>query len=165
MVHDPPMRASDRARERTARLLRRRCDEGYLSLDTFEDRLESVFRARDAEELAALTDDLPAIGVVDRIKQWRVARRTPPPQGVRLPLELVGERPFVLGRSRRCDVVLDDDTVSRIHAELRRAHDGWYLRDLSSSNGTCISGRPIAGAERVLPGERIRLGGCQVLLL
>jgi len=165
MVHDPRMRASDRARERTARLLRRRCDEGYLSLDTFEDRLEGVFRARDVEELAALTEDLPAIGVLDRIRQWRIGRRGAPPQGVRLPLELVGDRPLVLGRSRRCDVVLDDDTVSRVHAELRRAGDGWYLRDLSSSNGTCIGGRPIASAERVFPGERIRLGGCQVLLL
>jgi FHA domain/Domain of unknown function (DUF1707) len=166
IVHDPRMRASDRARERTARLLRRRCDEGYLSLDTFEDRLEGVFRAREVEELAVLTEDLPAIGILDRIRQWRIGRRSaPPPQGVRLPLELIGERPVVLGRSRRCDVVLDDETVSRIHAELRRGHDGWYLRDLSSSNGTCVDGRPIARAERVYPGARIRLGGCQVLLL
>jgi hypothetical protein len=166
MVHDPRMRASDGARERAARLLRRRCDEGYLSLDTFEERLEGVYRARAVEDLAALTADLPAIGLVDRIRQWRVGRRrVPPPEGVRLPLELVGERPLVLGRSRRCDVVLDDDTVSRIHAELRRTDDGWYLRDLSSSNGTCVAGRPIARPERVVPGERILLGGCQVLLL
>lgn len=159
------MRASDRARDRAARLLRRRCDEGYLSLDTFERRLECAFRARDAEELAALTDDLPAIGFVDRIRQWRSIRRAAPPQGVRLPLELVGDRPLVLGRSRQCDVVLKDDTVSRIHAELRRADDGWYLRDLRSSNGTCVDGRPIARAERVFPGERIALGGCEVRLL
>jgi Domain of unknown function (DUF1707) len=46
------MRASDQARERTVSLLRRRWDEGYLSLDTFERRVEDVYRARSAEELA-----------------------------------------------------------------------------------------------------------------
>jgi pSer/pThr/pTyr-binding forkhead associated (FHA) protein len=71
----------------------------------------------------------------------------------------------VLGRSRRCDVLIDDDTVSRVHAELRRGDDGWYLRDLSSRNGTFVAGRPVAHAERVLPGERIQLGGCEVHLL
>ena len=159
------MRASDRARERAARLLRRRCDEGYLSLDTFEARLEGVYRARDVEELAALMEDLPAVGFLARIEQWRVVRRAAAQHDVRLPLELVGDRPLVLGRSRRCDVLLDDDTVSRMHAELRRDDDGWYLRDLSSSNGTFIAGRPITRAERVLPGVRIQLGGCHVQLL
>jgi FHA domain/Domain of unknown function (DUF1707) len=159
------MRASDRARDRAARLLRRRHDEGYLSVDTFERRLECVFRARAVEELAALIDDLPAIGLAARIRQWRLGRRAVPPHGIRLPLELVGDRPLVLGRSRRCDVVLDDDTVSRIHAELRRADDGWYLRDLRSSNGTSVDGRPIEHAERVIPGEQILLGGCPVQVL
>jgi FHA domain/Domain of unknown function (DUF1707) len=159
------MRASDRARDRTVRLLRRRYDEGYLSVDTFERRVECVYRARDVTTLAGLTDDLPAIGFVDRVRQWRLRRRSVAPDAVRLPLELVGERPLVLGRSRRCDVLLDDDTVSRVHAELRRGDDGWYLRDLSSSNGTFVAGRPIARAERVVAGERIHLGGCEVRLL
>ena len=46
------MRASDQARERTAALLRRRCEEGYLSLDTLERRVEDVYRARSTEQLA-----------------------------------------------------------------------------------------------------------------
>jgi FHA domain/Domain of unknown function (DUF1707) len=159
------MRASDRARDRAARLLRRRCDEGYLSLDTFERRLECAYRARDVEELVALSVDLPAIGLAARIRQWRLARRRPPRRGIRLPLELVGGRRLVLGRSRRCDVVLHDDTVSRVHAELWRGEDGWYVRDLRSSNGTTVRGRTIASAERVLPGEQILLGACQIQLL
>ena len=163
------MRASDLARERAAALLRRRCDEGYLSLDTFERRLEAVYRARSTDELAGLTADLPAIGFLRRLGQWRLGRAsTPSPavrQGVRLPLELVGERPLVLGRSRYCDVTLRNDTVSRTHAELRRLHDGWSLRDLGSSNGTWIDGRLVTGAERVTPGQQVALGDCPVLLL
>lgn len=169
MVDDPRMRASDHARERTVRLLRRRCDEGYLSLDTFERRIECVYRAQDADELARLAADLPAIGVLDRFRQWRMSRRVGrpalPPDGVRLPLELVGERPLVLGRSRRCDIVLDDDTVSRTHASIRRTADGWLLRDLGSSNGTWVGGKAADGAERVVPGDTITLGACRVRLL
>jgi hypothetical protein len=65
------MRVSDDARERTAALLRRRCAEGYLSLDTYERRVEDVYRARSAEQLAGLTADLPAIGLLARLRQWR----------------------------------------------------------------------------------------------
>ena len=86
-------------------------------------------------------------------------------QGVRLPLELVGERPLVLGRSQCCDVTLKNDTVSRTHAELRRLHDGWSLRDLGSSNGTWIDGWLVTGAERVTPGQQVALGDCPVQLL
>jgi hypothetical protein len=163
------MRASDQARERAAALLRRRHDEGYLSLDTFERRLEDVYRTRSREQLAGLTADLPAIGIVGRLRQWgighRMASRPAPPDGVRLPLELVRERPLVLGRSRYCDLMLTHGTVSRTHAEIRRDRDGWCLRDLGSSNGTWIDGRRVTRSERIHPGERILLGDCTVLLL
>jgi hypothetical protein len=163
------MRASDRSRERAAALLRRRCEEGYLSLDTFERRVEDVYRSRSVEQLAGLTADLPAIGILGRIRQWRIGHRVgsqpAPPAGLRLPLDLVRDRPLVLGRSRYCDVVLNHDTVSRTHAEIRCDDDGWRLRDLSSTNGTFVDGRRIDRAEHVHRGEQILLGGCPVLLL
>ena len=92
------MRASDHARERTAGLLRRRCDEGYLSLDAYERRLERTLRARSLEELAGLAADLPPVGIVARLRQWRSGPSPLPPAGVRLPLELIGTRPLVLGQ-------------------------------------------------------------------
>jgi len=163
------MRASELARERAAGLLRRRCDEGYLSLDTFERRLEDVYRAKDVDQLVGVTADLPAIGIAGRFKQWRVSRRAAswpvPVGGVRLPLELVGDRALVLGRSRSSDVVLNDNTVSRSHAILRRTNGCWYLRDLGSSNGTWVDGKPIARAEPVVPGDAVVLGDCIVHLL
>ena len=44
-------------------------------------------------------------------------------------------RASTLGRSRQCDVVLDDPNVSRQHAEIRPRGGSWVLTDLGSTNG------------------------------
>ena len=161
----PGMRVSDRARERTVSLLRRRCAEGYLSLDTYERRVEQVLGARDARQLAGLTADLPAIGLLARLRQRRLGSPAEPPDALRLPLELVHDRPLTLGRSQACDVVVAHDTVSRRHAELWRDGDRWFVTDLGSSNGTWVEGRRVDRARRVRSGDQILLGGCLVVVL
>ncbi len=45
----------------------------------------------------------------------------------------------VIGRADDCDVVLDDVTVSRRHAEVYRGDGDWQLRDLGSLNGTYVN--------------------------
>jgi hypothetical protein len=65
--------------------------------------------------------------------------------------------PFVIGRSRECDLVLDDPNVSRQHAELRREDDGWAVHDLGSTNGIKLNGRRSRGG-RLSPGDEITLG-------
>ncbi len=45
----------------------------------------------------------------------------------------------LVGRADDCDVVLDDVTVSRRHAEVYRDDSGWQLRDLGSLNGTYVN--------------------------
>ena len=68
------------------------------------------------------------------------------------------ERPVLtLGRARECDIVVDDPSVSRRHAELRRRPGGFTLVDLSSTNGTQVNGKKIEQAE-VADGDRIMLG-------
>jgi len=159
------MRASDRAREHTAAQLRRRCSEGYLSLDTYEARVAEAFRATTAEQLARLLADLPASGLVARLRRTRLVALEPAaPALFRLPLGLVGETPLIVGRSRSCDVVLDHDTVSRRHAALARDAEGWTVTDLGSSNGTWLDGRRVGAGARVRPGDQLLLGGCAVLL-
>jgi len=64
---------------------------------------------------------------------------------------------FVIGRSRECDLVLDDPNVSRRHAELRRDDDGWAVHDLGSTNGIKLNGNRSRGG-RLSPGDEITLG-------
>lgn len=64
---------------------------------------------------------------------------------------------MVVGRSRRCDVVLTDPNVSRQHAELRLRNGVVAVRDLDSTNGTRVNGRTIREAT-VHAGDRIELG-------
>ena len=70
---------------------------------------------------------------------------------------VVSGDPFVIGRSRECDLVLDDPNVSRRHAELRREDGGWAVRDLSSTNGIKLNGRRSRGGQ-LSPGDEITLG-------
>jgi hypothetical protein len=65
--------------------------------------------------------------------------------------------PFVIGRSRECDLVLDDPNVSRRHAELRREDGAWAVRDLGSTNGIKLNGQRSRGG-RLSPGDEITLG-------
>ena len=53
-----------------------------------------------------------------------------------------GDATTVIGRDPGCDIVLDDDRVSRRHARLTGADQSWLLSDLGSTNGTLVSGRP-----------------------
>jgi Protein of unknown function (DUF3662)/FHA domain len=49
----------------------------------------------------------------------------------------------LLGRSRDCDVILDDANVSRHHAEIRPSGGSWTVRDLGSTNGVKVNGRRV----------------------
>lgn len=77
--------------------------------------------------------------------------------------ELLGASGGVLGRSRECDVVLDDPNVSRRHAEVRPSGGSWIVRDLGSTNGVKLNGRRIEGAERLERGDAIELGTSRVV--
>ena len=72
------------------------------------------------------------------------------------PLRLAGDQ-VTIGRAAANDVVLDDPTVSRFHAELVRSADEAVLRDLSSANGTYVGGEPVDDLS-IQPGTTLRIG-------
>lgn len=71
---------------------------------------------------------------------------------------VVGPGGGTLGRSRQCDLVLNDPNVSRQHAELRPRGSSWVFTDLGSTNGSRINGHPVERSEVVRPGDEIELG-------
>jgi hypothetical protein len=71
---------------------------------------------------------------------------------------VVGPAGVTLGRSRQCDVMLDDPNVSRTHAEVRPRGGSWVLTDLGSTNGSRLNGRRVDGSEVLKPGDEIELG-------
>lgn len=67
----------------------------------------------------------------------------------------------LVGRSAQCIVRIEDPRVSGVHAMIRWVHDGWEIRDLSSSNGTTVDGRKLASTDRVelKEGMELRFAG------
>jgi Protein of unknown function (DUF3662)/FHA domain len=68
-----------------------------------------------------------------------------------------------IGRSRDCDVVLEDAGASRRHAEIRPHPEGWTLQDLDSTNGVRVNGRPIHGAQPLRSGDRVEIGSTEIV--
>lgn len=61
------------------------------------------------------------------------------------------------GRSVSCDIFLDDVTVSRAHAEFRRAGTTFSVRDAGSLNGTYVNRESIAEAT-LHAGDEVQIG-------
>lgn len=63
----------------------------------------------------------------------------------------------VFGRSRKADLVFDEETLSREHAAVEFRNGKFVLEDLGSANGCRHNGRPVEVAELV-HGDNIHLG-------
>jgi hypothetical protein len=71
---------------------------------------------------------------------------------------------IVVGRSRECDVRVDDSNVSRRHFELVRESPGtWVVSDLGSTNGTEVNGRTVQHRTTLDDGDRITIGSTELV--
>jgi FHA domain-containing protein len=131
-----------------------------LSLGEFGIQAKLVKPAEAGEEVEAVEGDFGHTMVYSTTGARRVES---PKQATRALLvgedkrTVVSGDPFVIGRSRECDLVLDDPNVSRRHAELRREDGGWAVVDLGSTNGIKLNGKRSRGG-RLNPGDEITLG-------
>ena len=71
--------------------------------------------------------------------------------------ELV-ERDYSFGRGGTNDVVLKHQTVSRRHATITPRHGKFVLKDLASTSGTLVNGKPIKGEVELAHGDVVELG-------
>jgi diguanylate cyclase (GGDEF)-like protein len=76
--------------------------------------------------------------------------------GRRYPL---GGRSVTLGRGDGCDVRINDQSVSRTHARVEGAENGYEVVDLQSTNGTFVNDAPIT-TRRLKDGDYVRVGNC-----
>ncbi len=68
----------------------------------------------------------------------------------------------VIGRSKDCDVQLEDANVSRRHAELRQEGAAYWIVDLDSTNGLEVNGHR-AKRMKLEHGDRVTLGSTEIV--
>lgn len=67
-----------------------------------------------------------------------------------------------IGRAKRCDLVINDNMVSREHCLFRLEPEGPVVEDLNSFNGTLVNNVRIARS-RLKPRDIIRIGSCEMV--
>jgi pSer/pThr/pTyr-binding forkhead associated (FHA) protein len=65
---------------------------------------------------------------------------------------------ITIGRDPGCDIPLNDDTVSTLHAQLTYHHNQWWLEDLSSTNGTTLNQTAVTMPTVLTAGDEIKCG-------
>jgi sigma-B regulation protein RsbU (phosphoserine phosphatase) len=75
----------------------------------------------------------------------------------------LGRLRVTLGRSARNDLCIPDPFASRVHAEVRREGDEYFLQDLGSANGTLYNGVTVEGTVPLTAGGRIQIGETEII--
>ena len=73
---------------------------------------------------------------------------------------------YTIGKKRgETDLVLNDQSISRLHARIIKETDGYYLEDMNSTNGTFKNGLQLQPYERrkLEEGDEITLGKITVI--
>ena len=64
---------------------------------------------------------------------------------------------ITIGRNDSCDVVIDDITVSRLHAIVHYTDEGWVVSDNDSKAGVGVNGYRVHGSEPISDGDTIMI--------
>lgn len=64
---------------------------------------------------------------------------------------------FKIGRDPACDLQIENNIISRLHADVFYSENRWWLKDLNSSNGTFVNGLLIDKVE-LTGNDRVQLG-------
>jgi hypothetical protein len=75
-------------------------------------------------------------------------------KGRRFPLDAE----VTIGRAAGCDITVDDNYASQLHARVFRREGALHVEDLGSTNGTYLNGRKVAAPLPVKRGDRVKVG-------
>ncbi len=78
---------------------------------------------------------------------------------------LLAEGRTQIGSADENDLVIADPTVSRRHAEIRRRHARYRVKDLGSTNGTFLNERRITAGTPLNRGDELRFGKVRFVVL
>ena len=70
----------------------------------------------------------------------------------------VTTEPLIIGRSPKCAVQIDQESVSRNHCEIRLEGGDFLVRDLGSTNGTYVNDNLVDGDGRLRHGDQLKVG-------
>ena len=74
----------------------------------------------------------------------------------------LGDGEYIIGRRSDCQIFVPDMRVSRQHARLWRAGDGWTIEDLGSNNGTFINGVKLQSATQIRHDDEIMIANNKI---
>lgn len=161
------MRTRGFLRSQLERRLRSAYTLGLMTHDTFAHRIGDLYGG-------ALVDPQQLVGDLTFRRRARSVRGTltdllrparHDPHAEQLPvlaLDWTGATPqLMIGRSTGCELVLQQDTVSRRHAQLYFREGRWIVVDLGSTNGTFLNEQLVRRTE-LLPGDIVRFGAVRL---
>jgi pSer/pThr/pTyr-binding forkhead associated (FHA) protein len=74
-------------------------------------------------------------------------------------LRILDGETVMLGRSKECQIRLEDPAVSTLHCRVTNHPDkGYLIEDCGSTNGTVVNGRKIEHPVELSYGDRINVG-------
>jgi pSer/pThr/pTyr-binding forkhead associated (FHA) protein len=65
---------------------------------------------------------------------------------------------LTLGRAAGCQITLDDNFVSQLHAKVYPRDGRFIVEDLGSTNGTYLNRARVTGAMVMQPGDHLKVG-------
>src|SRR5438067_541659 len=68
---------------------------------------------------------------------------------------IIRDETTTIGRLKSNSIVIDDSSVSLMHAKITRKNGEYYLKDLNSTNGTIVNGQAV-GEAKLKDQDRVR---------
>lgn len=69
---------------------------------------------------------------------------------------------ITIGRGSECNIVINDASISRVHAQILRQANGMYVQDLSSRNGTKVNDEVLYAPQQLQAGDIVCVGNVRL---
>jgi pSer/pThr/pTyr-binding forkhead associated (FHA) protein len=63
-----------------------------------------------------------------------------------------------IGRSKECDVRIEDRYASGVHARVFSRGERFFVEDMNSTNGTLLNGATLKGEAELIDGDTVQIG-------